>query len=52
LSTREEMSSLVEISLETVGRILSKFQEDALIQIDGEHVRIVSIDGLRALVGR
>jgi hypothetical protein len=38
--------------LTTVSRILSKFQADTLIQIDGEHVRIVSIDGLRALVGR
>jgi CRP/FNR family transcriptional regulator len=50
--TREEVGSLVEIDLETVGRILSKFQEDALIQIDGEHLRIVSIEGLRAVVGR
>jgi CRP/FNR family transcriptional regulator, anaerobic regulatory protein len=50
--TREEMSSLVEINLETVTRILSKFQEHALIDIDGEHVRIVSIEGLRAVVSR
>jgi hypothetical protein len=35
-----------------VTRILSKFQEHALIDIDGEHVRIVSIEGLRAVVSR
>jgi hypothetical protein len=40
------------MNLETVSRIFSKFQKDALIEIDGEHVRIVSIEGLRAVVGR
>jgi CRP/FNR family transcriptional regulator, anaerobic regulatory protein len=50
--TDEEIASLLGINLETVGRILSKFQEETLIEIDGEHVRIVSIAGLRAVVGR
>lgn len=48
----EEIANLLEIDLETVRRILSKFQEDTLIDIDGEHFRIVSIEGLRAVVGR
>ncbi len=50
--THEEIGSLLGMNLETVSRIFSKFQKDALIEIDGEHVRIVSIEGLRAVVGR
>ncbi len=50
--TREEIGTLLGMNLETVSRIFSKFQKDALIEIDGGHVRIVSIEGLRAVVGR
>jgi len=50
--TREEIGSLLGIDLDTVSRILSKFQKDALIEIDGEHLSIVSIEGLRAVVAR
>ncbi len=49
--TREEIGSLLGMELETVSRILSKFQKDALIEIEGQHVRIVSIEGLRAVAG-
>ena len=50
--TREEIASLVGISSATVGHILSKFQKDALIDIVGEHLQIVSIEGLRAVIAR
>lgn len=50
--TREEVGTMLGMKLETVARTLSKFQKDALIEIEGEHVRIVSIEGLRAVVGR
>jgi len=50
--TREEIGSLLGMKLETVSRIFSKFQKAALIEIDGKHVRIVSIEGLRGVVGR
>ena len=40
------------MKLETVSRIFSKFQKAALIEIDGKHVRIVSLEGLRRAVGR
>ncbi len=50
--TREEIGSLLGMKLETVSRIFSKFQKTGLIEIDGKHVRIVSIEGLRARVGR
>jgi CRP/FNR family transcriptional regulator len=49
--TREEIGSLLGMKLETVSRIFSKFQKAALIEIDGKHVRIVSIEGLRAVIG-
>ena len=50
--TGGEIANLLEINLATVTRILSKFQEDALIEIDGEHLRVVSIEGLHSRVGR
>ena len=50
--TREEIGSLLGMKLETVSRIFSKFQKAELIEIDGKHVRIVSIEGLRGVVGR
>jgi CRP/FNR family transcriptional regulator len=50
--TREEIGSLLGMKLETVSRIFSKFQKAELIEIDGKHVRIVSIEGLRRVVGR
>jgi CRP/FNR family transcriptional regulator len=50
--TRDEIGSLLGMKLETVSRIFSKFQKARLIEIDGKHVRIVSIGGLRAVVGR
>ena len=49
--TREEIGSLLGMKLETVSRIFSKFQRDTLIEIEGKHVRIVSIAGLRGVVG-
>jgi CRP/FNR family transcriptional regulator, anaerobic regulatory protein len=50
--TREEIGSLLGIKLETVSRIFSRFQKEALIEIGGKHVRIVSIAGLQELMRR
>jgi CRP/FNR family transcriptional regulator len=50
--TREEIGSLLGMKLETVSRIFSRFQKDKLIEIDGKHVRIVSIAGLQELMRR
>jgi CRP/FNR family transcriptional regulator len=49
--TRDEIGSLLGMKLETVSRIFSKFQRAGVIRIEGKHVRIVSIEGLRAVVG-
>jgi len=48
----EEIGTLLGLNLETVSRIFSKFQKDALIEVNGDEVGIVSIEGLRAVVGR
>jgi hypothetical protein len=39
------------MKLETVSRIFSKFQRSLLIEIEGKHVHIVSIEGLRGILG-
>ena len=48
--TRDEIGSLLGIKLETVSRIFSKLQREALIEIQGKHVRIISSEGLRGIV--
>ena len=49
--TREEIGSLLGMKLETVSRIFSRFAKDALIEIEGRHVRIVNSNGLRRTIG-
>jgi CRP/FNR family transcriptional regulator len=48
--TRDEIGSLLGMKLETVSRILSKFQKAGVIRIEGKHVRIVHLEGLRAMI--
>ncbi len=48
--TRDEIGSLLGLKLETVSRVFSKLQSDGLMEIEGKHVRIVSIPGLRSLI--
>lgn len=49
--TRAEIGSFLGLKLETVSRALSHFAQDALIEVDQKHVRILDGDGLRALLG-
>jgi len=49
--TRDEIGSLLGMKLETVSRIFSKLHRAGVIRIEGKHVRIVSIEGLRAVIG-
>ncbi len=49
-TTREEIGSYLGLKLETVSRAFSRFQEDGLIIVQQKHVRILDIDGLRALL--
>jgi CRP/FNR family transcriptional regulator, anaerobic regulatory protein len=48
--TRGEIGSLLGMKLETVSRIFSKFQRNVLIEIERQHVHIVSMEGLRGVV--
>lgn len=44
--TREEIGSYLGLKLETVSRLFSRFQDDALIEVKQKHVRILDIEGL------
>ncbi len=47
--TREEIGSYLGMKLETVSRLFSRFQADALIEVEQKYVRIRDIDGLKAI---
>jgi CRP/FNR family transcriptional regulator len=44
--TREEIGSYLGIKLETVSRMLSKFQRDGLVDTHGKDIRILDHEGL------
>lgn len=48
--TRAEIGSYLGLKLETVSRVLSRFAQDGLIEVNQKHVRITNPDGLRAVV--
>lgn len=50
--TREEIGSYLGLKLETVSRIFSKFQEEGFISVQQKHIRILNVDGLKALLGQ
>jgi CRP/FNR family transcriptional regulator len=45
--TREEIGSYLGMKLETVSRMLSRFQKEKLIDVQGKFIRIVDIARLR-----
>jgi CRP/FNR family transcriptional regulator len=50
--TREEIGSYLGLKLETVSRVLSRFQEEGLIAVAQKNIGIKNATGLRAVVGR
>ena len=46
--TREEIGSYIGLSLETVSRLFSRFQDERLIAVNQKHVRILDVAGLKA----
>jgi CRP/FNR family transcriptional regulator, anaerobic regulatory protein len=48
--TRAEIGSFLGLQLETVSRVLSRFAQDGLLEVNQKHIRIVNLDGLRAIV--
>ena len=50
--TRDEIGSYLGLSLETVSRLFSRFQEEGLITVQQKHIRILDIPGLKAVMNR
>ena len=50
--TREEIGSYLGLKLETVSRLLSRMQEEGLLQVQGRTVKLLDLPALRQLAGR
>ena len=50
--TREEIGSYLGLTLETVSRVFSRFQDEGYIEVHNRHIRILDVARLRALVGQ
>jgi CRP/FNR family transcriptional regulator len=50
--TRAEVGNYLALQLETVVRSLSKLQSQGLIAIEGRDIRLLDVDGLRAIIAR
>ena len=50
--TREEIGSYLGLALETVSRIFSSFQAQALIQVQGRQMRLIDAVALKQIVGQ
>ena len=49
--TREEIGSYLGLSLETVSRLFSRFQDDGLVDVQTRHVQITNPEGLADVAG-
>ena len=47
---REEIGSYLGLSLETVSRLFSRFQAEGLVAVQQKHIRILDVEGLRAVM--
>jgi CRP/FNR family transcriptional regulator len=50
--TREDIGSYLGLKLETVSRLLSRFQSAGLIQVQGRAVKLIDLRALKQMVGR
>ena len=50
--TRDEIGSYLGLSLETVSRLFSRFQDEGLITVQQKHICILDIAGLRNVMAR
>jgi CRP/FNR family transcriptional regulator len=48
--TRDEIGSYLGLSLETVSRLFSRFQDDGLITVQQKHICILDVPGLRGVM--
>jgi CRP/FNR family transcriptional regulator len=49
--TREEIGSYLGLKLETISRVLSRFQEEGLIEVRNKYLKLLDVERLRAVVG-
>jgi len=49
--TREEIGSYLGLKLETVSRLFSRFQREALLQVQGRLVKLLDLMSLKELLG-
>lgn len=50
--TREEIGSYLGLKLETISRVLSRFQQDGLLEVHHKQLRIADAKRLRAILGQ
>ena len=50
--TREEIGSYLGLKLETVSRLLSRFQAEGLLQVRGRFVKLLDVQALKHLAGQ
>jgi CRP/FNR family transcriptional regulator len=50
--TRDEIGSYLGLSLETVSRLFSRFQDDGIVGVQQKHIRILDVTGLRRVMVR
>jgi CRP/FNR family transcriptional regulator len=50
--TREEIGSYLGLTLETVSRLFSKFQQNGLVAVSGRSVKIIDLPQLKQLIGQ
>ncbi|MBS0319140.1 MAG: helix-turn-helix domain-containing protein [Proteobacteria bacterium] len=50
--TREEIGSYLGLKLETVSRLLSRFQAEGLVKVAGRSIKLIDIPALRLLAGQ
>jgi CRP/FNR family transcriptional regulator len=50
--TREEIGSYLGLKLETVSRLLSRFREEGLLQVDGRVLKLLDLSALKQLAGQ
>jgi CRP/FNR family transcriptional regulator len=47
--SREDIGNYLGLAMETVSRMFTRFQRDSLLDVEGKHVRILDLEGLRTL---
>lgn len=49
--SREDIASYLGLTIETVSRVLSRFQKNGLIEVGGRRIEVKDLEALRAVIG-